>query len=185
VRGVKRGVKIAPSILSADFSRLAEQVETIEKLVDFIHFDVMDGHFVPNISFGIPVLESLKKVVKVPFDVHLMVNEPEKFIDSFVASGSDILTVHIEATSHIHKVIDAIKQHGVKAGVAINPGTSLSLIEGILPYIDIALVMSVNPGFGGQNFIPGTIGRIRELRKMLENMNIGSKSIEVDGGVNP
>ncbi|BAI81572.1 ribulose-phosphate 3-epimerase [Deferribacter desulfuricans SSM1] len=175
---------IAPSILSADFSRLGEEIKLVEKAgADWIHIDVMDGRFVPNITIGPVVVKSIRKVTKLPFDAHLMIVEPEKYIEDFVKAGADIITVHVEATNHLHRLVENIKMLGAKAGVSINPATSLSTIEEILPFVDMILVMSVNPGFGGQKFIETSLQKIKRLKEMIKN--IGKDIlIEVDGGVN-
>ena len=179
-------VKISPSILSADFARLAEGVAEAEAGgADWIHVDVMDGHFVPNITIGVPVVSALRKVTKLPLDVHLMIEAPERYVDAFADAGADWLTVHQEASVHLHRTLQAIRHRGVKAGVSINPATPLSAIEEVLPWVDLVLVMSVNPGFGGQSFIPTSTGRIRRLRKQLEAAGLGDVEIEVDGGIGP
>lgn len=180
---MKRKVKIAPSILSADFSCLGDQVNEVVKAgADYIHVDVMDGHFVPNISIGIPVVESLHKITRVPLDVHLMIEEPENYIERFAVAGAKIITVHVEACIHLDSTIKAIKQMGVKAGVSLNPATSLGAIEEILPAVDLVLVMSVNPGFGGQEFIKSSVGKIARLRQIIYDMKIRPE-LEVDGGI--
>lgn len=177
-------IKIAPSILSADFSILAEEIRKVEAAgADLLHIDIMDGHFVPNITFGPPVVAAIRKITKLPFDVHLMIENPQDFIDAFVNAGADIITVHVETTPHLHRVVQSIKEHGIKAGVVLNPATALSSIEEILPFIDMALLMSVNPGFGGQKFIPSTVDKIARLRRMICEQNL-AVDIEVDGGIN-
>lgn len=177
-------IKIAPSILSADFGRLGEQVQEAEKAgADYIHIDVMDGHFVPNITIGVPVVASLKKWTKLPLDVHLMIENPERHIDAFAKAGADIITVHIETCPHIHRSIHQIKGAGVKAGVSLNPGTSANLLTEILPTVDLVLVMSVNPGFGGQTFIVEALDKIVRLRSELDNRKLKAE-LEVDGGIN-
>jgi ribulose-phosphate 3-epimerase len=177
-------VKIAPSILSADFSKLGEEITAAERAgADFIHIDVMDGHFVPNITIGPLVVKSVKKITSLPLDVHLMIEEPDRYIRDFAESGADIITVHSEASVHLHRTIQNIKEFGIKAAVSVNPATPLSHIEVILPYIDMALLMSVNPGFGGQKFIPETFPRIQRLKNLI-NENKYKVDIEVDGGVN-
>ena len=177
-------VKIAPSILSADFARLGEDVTAAEKAgADLIHVDVMDGHFVPNITIGPLVVKAVKKIAKLPLDVHLMIENPDDYVKEFAQSGSDIITVHAEATVHLHRTIQNIRECGVKAGVSVNPATSLSLIEIVLPYVDMVLIMSVNPGFGGQKFIPEALSKIRQLKKMIDERKLNVE-IEVDGGVN-
>jgi ribulose-phosphate 3-epimerase len=177
-------IKIAPSILSADFSILAEEVHKVEAAgADLLHIDIMDGHFVPNITFGPPIVAAIRKTTKLPFDVHLMIANPQDFIDAFVKAGADIITVHVEAAPHLHRVIQKIKEHGIKAGVVLNPATPLSSIEEILPSVDMVLLMSVNPGFGGQKFIPSTLAKIKRLKQMITEQNL-AVDIEVDGGVN-
>ncbi len=177
-------VKIAPSILAADFGKLDEEVRSVEKAgADLLHIDVMDGHFVPNITVGVPIVASIKGKTSLPLDVHLMVSSPERFIKAFAEAGSDYLTVHVEIRSRLGKLIDAIHKLGVKAGLSINPETSVVRLEPFLKEIDIALLMSVEPGFGGQVFIPEVIYKIRELREKIERKNL-TTSIEVDGGVN-
>lgn len=176
-------IKIAPSILSADFSRLGEQVKEVEKAgADYIHVDVMDGHFVPNITIGIPVVQSLSRITKVPLDVHLMIEKPEKYIEQFAAAGSSIITVHAEAAVHLDSTIKAIKKAGARAGVSLNPATPLSSIEEILPMVDLVLVMTVNPGFGGQEFIVSVVDKLARLKQIIYNRKI-SAEIEVDGGI--
>ncbi|MEK7314529.1 MAG: ribulose-phosphate 3-epimerase [Deltaproteobacteria bacterium] len=174
---------IAPSILSADFSRLKQELASVEAAgADYIHIDVMDGHFVPNITIGPFIVEAIKRSTKVPLDVHLMIERPEDYIKSFRSAGADIITIHAEATVHLHRLVQSIKEEGAKAGVSINPGTPVEAIEEVLDCVDLVLVMSVNPGFGGQQFIPHSIGKIKKLRKMLDER--GLKTIlEVDGGV--
>ena len=176
-------LKIAPSILSADFSRLGEEIRAVEAAgADLIHIDVMDGHFVPNLTIGPAVVASLRKVTKIPFDVHLMIESPERYIDSFAAAGSDIITVHVEASIHLHRIITSIKEKGKKAGVSLNPATPLSAVEQILPDVDLLLVMTVNPGFGGQKFIEGMIDKIRKARD-LAGVSNPAVMLEVDGGI--
>jgi len=175
---------IAPSLLSADFLHLEEECNMLNNSsADWFHLDIMDGRFVPNLSFGLPVVEHIKKVTKKPLDVHLMIVEPEKYAEDFKKAGADILTVHYEACVHLHRNIQQIKSLGMKAGVALNPHTPVELLENILEDIDVVLLMSVNPGFGGQQFIPQTIDKIRTLKKMIHAG--GSETlIEIDGGVN-
>ncbi len=182
---VGRKIKLAPSILSADFSRLGEQVEEVARAgADYIHLDVMDGHFVPNISFGPAVVEAVRGVTKMPLDVHLMISKPENYVARFAESGADIITVHVEACLHLHRTVQQIKDLKVKAGVALNPATPLISIEEILPMVDLVLLMSVNPGFGGQKFIPESFGKIRALREALDENRLKAE-IEVDGGIGP
>lgn len=178
-------IKIAPSILSADFAQLGEQVKQAEAAgADYIHVDVMDGHFVPNITIGSLVVRALRPITDLPLDVHLMIEKPERYLADFAQAGANILTVHVETCPHLHRTIQQIKELGVKAGVTLNPATSLNTLEEILPDVDLVLIMSVNPGFGGQSYISGSTAKIARLRSMLDA--IGSKAeIEVDGGVNP
>jgi ribulose-phosphate 3-epimerase len=174
---------IAPSLLAADFTRLKEQIEMVNySNADWFHVDVMDGRFVPNISFGFMIIEAIKKIAKKPLDVHLMIVEPEKYIEQFRKSGADVITVHYEACPHLHRTIQQIKDTGAKAGVAINPHTPVSVLEDILEDADLFLLMSVNPGFGGQKFIYQTLNKIKKLRTMLDERNLDTH-IEIDGGV--
>ncbi|MBK5246549.1 MAG: ribulose-phosphate 3-epimerase [Peptostreptococcaceae bacterium] len=176
-------MKLAPSILSADFSKLGEQVTMIENGgAHLIHIDVMDGHFVPNISFGATVMKSLLGKTKIPFDVHLMIENPEFFIKEFVTENTEYITVHQEACIHLHRTIQEIKALGIKAGVSINPATSLSTLDYILEEVDLVLIMSVNPGFGGQNFIPSALEKVKALKEIREYNNLKFE-IEIDGGV--
>lgn len=176
-------MKIAPSILSADFAKLGEDVKKIEKYgADLVHIDVMDGKFVPNITFGIPVVKSIRSYSNLLFDVHLMIEEPSKFIDEFINVGADIITVHYEADRHIDRTINYIKSKNVKAAIALNPGTPVSLIKDLIPSLDMVLIMSVNPGFGGQKYISYCTNKIKELRELSEKLN-KELLIEVDGGV--
>jgi len=177
-------IKIAPSILSADFSWLGEQVNEAAKAgADYIHVDVMDGHFVPNITIGPLVVAAVRRSTQVPLDVHLMIEAPDKYIKNFADAGADIITVHIETCPHINRTIQYIKSTGVKAGVSLNPGTPVELLSEILPAVDLILVMTVNPGFGGQSFIPETLNKIARLRSEMNKRNI-SAELEVDGGIN-
>ena len=174
---------LSPSILSADFAKLGEDVERAAKAgAEYIHIDVMDGAFVPNISFGMPVIKAIRPVTDKVFDVHLMIEEPGRYIQEFVDAGADMITVHVEACKHLHRTIQVIKSFGIKAGVVLNPATSLSAIEEILPEVDMVLLMSVNPGFGGQKYIETTTDKIRRLRQMIIERNL-NVDIEVDGGV--
>jgi len=177
-------VQIAPSILSADFGRLSEEIRSVEESgADVIHVDVMDGHFVPNITLGPMVVEAIRSRTKLPLDVHLMIEFPDRYIDAFARAGASWLTVHVEACTHLHRTIQSIKAHGIKAGVALNPATSPSTLEYILEDLDLILVMSVNPGFGGQHFIPSALNKIRHLRESLRRSGY-CVPIEVDGGIN-
>jgi ribulose-phosphate 3-epimerase len=175
--------QIAPSILSADFSRLGEEIKAVEKAgADLIHVDVMDGHYVPNITIGPGVVSSLRKTTSLPFDVHLMIDDPDRYIDAFVDAGSNIITVHAEAVTHLHRTVQYIKAKGVRAGVSLNPSTPLACVEEILPDIDLLLIMTVNPGFGGQKFISGMLPKIRKARELAQARGL-RMAIEVDGGV--
>ncbi|MGD9100030.1 MAG: ribulose-phosphate 3-epimerase [Anaerolineae bacterium] len=178
-------VKIAPSILSADFARLGEQVREAEAAgADWIHVDVMDGHFVPNITVGPLVVRALRAVTRLPLDVHLMIEGPERYLADFCRAGADRLTVHVETCPHLHRTLQQIKELGARAGVTLNPATPLSSLEEVLPLVDLVLLMSVNPGFGGQSYIHRSTERIAHLRAMLDE--IGSRAeLEVDGGINP
>jgi ribulose-phosphate 3-epimerase len=175
---------IAPSILSADFSRLGEEVKAVERVgADWIHLDVMDGHFVPNITIGPVVVEAVRRVTDLPLDVHLMIENADRYVEDFVRAGSDYLTVQVEACVHLHRTIQAIKELGAKAAVAMNPSTPLSSVEWVLEDVDMVLIMSVNPGFGGQAFIPQAIEKIKDLRSMIRSRDL-EVLIEVDGGIN-
>lgn len=176
--------KIAPSILSADFSRLGEEIKAVEKAgADLIHIDVMDGHFVPNITIGPLVIQAVRRITSLPLDVHLMISNPDQFIEEFARAGSDILTVHVETCNHLNRTVTTIKKQGIKAGVVLNPATPLTTIEYSIDEIDMILLMSVNPGFGGQSFIPGVVRKISELRKLIDKLGLPVE-IEVDGGIN-
>lgn len=175
--------KIAPSLLSADFANLKEEIRKIEDGgADYLHLDVMDGIYVPNITFGQPVIKKLRGITKLPFDVHLMIDKPERYIKDFYEAGADILTVHAEATTHLNRTIQEIKSYGMQAGVSLNPTTSLDVLEYVLEDIDLVLIMTVNPGFGGQSFINAMINKIIKLRKIIDERNLDI-IIEVDGGV--
>jgi ribulose-phosphate 3-epimerase len=177
-------VKIAPSILSADFSKLGEEILAVEKAgADYIHVDVMDGHFVPNITIGPLIVEAIRPITKLPLDVHLMIENPDQYIEAFANAGADYITVHVEACRHLHRTIQNIKSFGVKAGVVLNPATPVESIQHIISDIDMVLLMSVNPGFGGQKFIPEVLLKIRKVKEMAEQKGIEIE-IEIDGGVN-
>jgi len=176
-------IKLAPSILSADFARLGEQIaEVTEAGADYIHVDVMDGHFVPNITIGAAVVASIRPLTSLPLDVHLMIEHPERYVSDFVKAGADIITVHVEACPHLHSMVQLIKGLGVKAGVSLNPDTPLNSVGEITPHVDLVLIMSVNPGFGGQSFIPATLPKIANLRRILDDRKL-SAELEVDGGI--
>ncbi|MED3624271.1 ribulose-phosphate 3-epimerase [Neobacillus thermocopriae] len=178
-------VKIAPSILSADFSKLGEEILAVEKAgADYIHVDVMDGHFVPNITIGPLIVESIRPITKLPLDVHLMIENPDQYIEAFAKAGADYITVHVEACRHLHRTIQIIKSFGVKAGVVLNPATPVESIQHIIGEVDMVLLMTVNPGFGGQKFIPEVLPKIKKVKELAESKGI-TIEIEVDGGVNP
>ena len=178
------GVRIAPSLLSADFAKLADEVAMCEAGgADWLHVDVMDGRFVPNLTFGAKVIETVRGLTTLPLDVHLMVVEPERYFDAFASAGATGLTIHVEAAPHLHRQVQRIREVGCAAGVALNPSTGLETVSEILPELDLLLIMTVNPGFGGQHFIPHTLGKISRARDMLDA--IGSRAtLEVDGGIN-
>ena len=176
---------LAPSILSADFSILGQQIKEVEESgADIIHLDIMDGRYVPNITFGPPVVESIRKITDLPFDAHLMIVEPEKYIPDFIKAGANMISFHMDATIHAHRVVDMIKSNDVKAGVVLNPATPVNTLEEIIYYIDYVLIMSVNPGFGGQKFIPQTAEKVKKLKLLMEETNRTDILIEIDGGVN-
>ena len=178
-------IRIAPSVLSADFARLGEQVrEAVEGGADSIHLDVMDGHFVPNLTFGPPVIQALRTQTDAEFDVHMMVENPERYIPALAEASADLITVHVEAVRHLHRVVHQIKNAGILAGVALDPATPVSAVEEILPDLDLVLVMSVNPGFGGQSFIESSVEKIEHVRRMLDERN-STAALQVDGGIGP
>ncbi|HVK37128.1 MAG TPA: ribulose-phosphate 3-epimerase [Candidatus Kapabacteria bacterium] len=175
---------LAPSLLSVDFAHIADGVRLMEEGgADFVHVDVMDGHFVPNITIGPPVVAALRRVTDLPLDCHLMISDPDRYLEDFAKAGATYITVHVEAALHLHRTVQQIKALGCKAGVTLNPATSLSTIEEILPYVDMVLLMSVEPGFGGQSFIPGLFERARRVRRMLSEIGRDDVLIEADGGI--
>jgi len=179
----RRNIDIAPSILSADFSRLAEEIQSVERGgAGILHVDVMDGHFVPNITIGLPVVKSLSKVTKLPIDAHLMITEPGHYAAQFVTAGAKMVSVHVEADPHLHRTLMAIRSEGGLAGVVLNPATPVGAVEEALYFVDYVLVMSVNPGFGGQKFIPESIGKVRRLRQLINERQLNVR-IEIDGGI--
>ena len=176
-------VQIAPSILSADFSRLGAHLAEVEAGgADIVHFDVMDGHFVPNISVGLPVVSAVKKVTKLPIDTHLMITEPARYVEQFIAAGASMVSVHVEADPHLNRTLAAIRAKGAQAGIVLNPGTPLNTLEEVLPFADYVLLMSVNPGFGGQKFITASLDKVRRLRQMIDARGLNIR-IEIDGGI--
>ncbi|SMO79011.1 ribulose-phosphate 3-epimerase [Balnearium lithotrophicum] len=176
---------LAPSILSANFACLERDIKEVEREgADLLHVDVMDGRFVPNITIGIPVVESIRKVTELPLDVHLMIVEPEKYVEEFIKAGADWISFHFEAAVHHHRIVEKIRELGAKAGIVLNPSTPVSFLEEILPFLDFVLIMSVNPGFGGQKFIPTSLRKIEKLREMKDNLN-PDLLIEIDGGIKP
>lgn len=178
-------VKIAPSILSADFSKLGSEIKDVERGgADWIHIDVMDGHFVPNITIGPLIVEAVRPITKLTLDVHLMIENPDQYIEAFAKAGADYITVHAEACTHLHRTIQLIKSFGVKAGVVLNPATPPSVLDYVLEDLDLVLLMTVNPGFGGQAFIPSMLDKIEKVRNMIDEKCL-SIDIEIDGGVNP
>lgn len=179
-------IKIAPSILSADFTRLGEEIVAVDEAgADYIHIDVMDGHFVPNITIGPMIVEAARRVTKLPLDVHLMIENPECYIDSFVKAGADIVTVHAEVCPHLNRTISQIQEAGAKAGVSLNPSTPVSALECVIDSLDLVLVMSVNPGFGGQSFIENSITKVEAIRAMLDAKRLDHVELQVDGGIKP
>ncbi len=178
-------IKIAPSVLSADFSRLGEHVaEAVEGGADYIHLDVMDGHFVPNLTFGTPVIKALRPHTESVFDVHMMVERPDQYVSALAEAKADLISVHVEAVTHLHRVVHQIKDHGIMAGVALNPATPIFAVQEVLSDVDIVLVMSVDPGFGGQSFIESSIEKIERLRRIIDERGLATQ-IEVDGGIGP
>ncbi|HEU4457018.1 MAG TPA: ribulose-phosphate 3-epimerase [Longimicrobium sp.] len=179
-------VKIAPSILSADFTRLGEHIREAEAGgADWIHVDVMDGHFVPNITIGPLIAAAAKRSTSLPVDVHLMIEKPERYLAAFAEAGADYLTVHVETSPHLHRTVQQIRELGAKPGVTLNPATPAESLEEILPYVDLVLVMSVNPGFGGQSYIPTSTAKIAKIRRMLDERGLGHVELQVDGGIAP
>ena len=176
-------LQIAPSILSADFARLGAHLAEVEAGgADIVHFDVMDGHFVPNISIGLPVVSAVKKVTKLPIDTHLMITEPARYVEQFIAAGASMVSVHVEADPHLNRTLAAIRAKGAQAGIVLNPGTPLNTLDEVLPFADYVLIMSVNPGFGGQKFIAASLDKVRRLRNMIDARGLNVR-IEIDGGI--
>lgn len=181
----RKRVLLAPSLLSADFARLAEDIAKVEQDADWLHLDVMDGHFVPNITFGPGVVQAVRQVTALPLDVHLMIEAPDRYVAAFAAAGADYITVHAEACVHLHRTIQAVKAAGCRAGVALNPHTPLEVIRYVLSDVDLVLLMTVNPGFGGQSFIPAVVPKIRKLARWLQKLGRREEvHVEVDGGIN-
>ena len=178
-----RTIDIAPSILSADFSRLGEEIEAVTRGgATILHVDVMDGHFVPNLTIGLPVVKSIARATKLPIDAHLMISEPGRYAEQFVEAGASMVSIHVEADAHLHRTLMSIKSAGAQAGVVLNPATPLETLEEAMPFADYVLVMSVNPGFGGQKFIPNAIDKLRRLRRIIEERHLNTR-IEIDGGI--
>ena len=181
---MKNNILISPSVLAADFSKLGDEVQSVSEMgADFIHLDIMDGHFVPNLSFGADIVRGIRHYSNLPFDVHLMITNPEIYIKSYVDAGANLITVHPESTSHIHSVLQQIKKSGIKAGVALNPGTPIEVLENIIDITDLVLVMTVNPGFGGQSFLSSQLAKISKIRSIIDQENY-SIDLSVDGGIN-
>ncbi len=181
----KGGKYLAPSILAGDFSKLAEEIKTVEEAgADIIHLDIMDGRYVPNITFGMPVVEAIRKTTDLPFDAHLMIVEPEKYVDDFISAGVNMISFHLDATIHAHRLVEHIKSRGVKAGIALNPSNPVSSLEEIIYFLDYVLIMSVNPGFSGQKFIPEVLHKIPKLHRLMEETGRKDLLIEIDGGIN-
>jgi len=181
----EKRILISPSLLSADFARLGEEVEAVEEAgADWLHLDVMDGHFVPNITIGPLIVAAVKKIARVPLDVHLMISDPDSYLEAFHTAGADVLTVHPEATHHLHRTLTRIRELGMKAGAALNPSTGLEAVKYILPQVDVIMLMTVNPGFGGQSFIPSLLPKVLETRKLIDESGYRIL-LEVDGGVSP